>query len=125
MGNEREHDAARESDAEAFEDVKERTLAALKRADDALARGETFDEMMYAAAAGMKTVIERVALVDLKELGVIEYEGRQGRVFRQWAYRHRSKPDRVYCIGWQHRYRLQAVGYTEMEAFEHDPGAAS
>lgn len=123
MGNERAGSA--KSDAEAFEDVKGRTLAALKRADDALARGETFDEMMYAAGAGMKTVIERIALVDLKELGVIEYESRRGRLYRQWAYRHRSKPDRVYCIGWQHRYRLQAVGYTEMEAFEHDPGAAS
>lgn len=115
---------AEKSDAEAFAEVKEKTLAMLQRAADALDRGEKFDEVFECAQAGMRKVIERVALVDLKELGAITYE-RKGRVYRQWAYRHRTKPDHVYCIGWQHRYALNSVGYTEMEAFEDDPRVKS
>lgn len=111
---------AEKSDAEAFEDVKARALEALQRAADALDRGETFDEMMYAAAAGMKTVVERVAMADLKELGSFSYE-RKGRRWIQWVYRHRQHRDLVYCIGWQHRFRLQNAGYTEMEVFRDDP----
>jgi hypothetical protein len=112
-------DPAEETDAAVFEHVKTRCLEMLERAADAYARGESFDELMECARAGMKHVVERVAAVDLRELGWFVYE-HKGRVFKQWVYRHKHKPGRVYCIAWQHRWRLRQIGYTEMSAFESD-----
>lgn len=113
-----------QTDEEAFEEVKERTLAMLKRAADALERGATFDETMECGKEGMSEVVERVAMIDLKELGRVAYE-QNGRRWVQWVYRHRRIPDRVYCIGWQHRLLLQQVGYTMMTAYVSDPGVMS
>lgn len=107
------------SDAQAFEMVKTRVTRLLERAAAAQDEGKSFDEVVECANEGMPIIVQRVAAIDLRELGHFSIE-RSGRLYKQWVYRHRGDPEQVYCISWRQRLMLQTVGFVQLTAFEDD-----